>query len=144
MFKSSNRFHVIFSKHDTMSMFVAFKINAMSDSQLNTQLSENIKFVIHNSVNNFCSIADPADFPYIIYYATFPAGTPPGQQQCVNISTVNDTDVENNEIFTVNLVANSSKVAIGDRAGGTTATITITDNDGEKLLNIPVLCCLCF
>lgn len=86
-------------------------------------------------MRGFCSISDPSDFPYVIYYATFPAGTSQGLQQCVNINTVNDMDVENNEAFTVNLLAaNSSAVTIGDRSGGKTATITINDNDGKKLL----------
>ena len=61
---------------------------------------------------------------------TFVAESAPGTTLCVSINTTNDVEVETTETFSVTLVAaNPSAVATVDRAGGTTATISITDTD---------------
>ena len=57
---------------------------------------------------------------------TFAAGS---TRATVDVSIVDDTEIENSEMFTAVLSSSQSNVLIVDG----TATVTILDNDGEKL-----------
>ena len=66
----------------------------------------------------------PADFIEVSEDLTF---TPTEPRQCRNVTTVEDSDAENDEDFPLGLSTGQSGVNLNPD----TATVTILDNDGE-------------
>ena len=59
----------------------------------------------------------------------FPDGTSNGVMQCIDVTIIDDSEIERNETFIVILTASSPAVNLGSAV----ATITITDTDGESI-----------
>ena len=69
-----------------------------------------------------------SDYMSTTVEVTFAAGS---TRATVDVSIVDDTEIENSEMFTAVLSSSQSNAVIVDG----TATVTILDNDGEKLFS---------
>ena len=83
----------------------------------------------HSTVHSQCAylaaIAE-SDYVSVSMDVVFPAGTSNGGMQCIDVTIIDDSEVEEDE-FTVTLTTSSPLVTLGNAV----TTITITDNDGE-------------
>ena len=59
----------------------------------------------------------------------FPAGSISGIQQCINITIIDNTTVEEDETFTVTLSTSNPRVELDNNV----TTVTILDNDLESV-----------
>ena len=70
-----------------------------------------------------------SDFSPVSATVTFFPDTPPGSTQCFSVSIIDDTILESEESFSLQLLAlNPTVVSIEDEKDRT--TVTIVDNDG--------------
>ena len=67
-----------------------------------------------------------SDYVSVSMDVVFPVGTSNGGMQCIDVTIIDDSEMEGDETFTVTLTT-SSPVTLGNAV----TTITITDIDGE-------------
>ena len=79
------------------------------------------------------SIAAGSDLVMVSKELTFSSGAPIGDLQCVDITILNDTDVECDDVFNVTLTATDSNVDIVEGYGVATLTIERDAADGVLL-----------
>lgn len=75
---------------------------------------------------NSVSATGGSDYTGISSPLMFPAGSGDSAVQCVNISIVDDREVERDEIFSVGLTVVTSGVMLGNAL----TTVVIIDNEG--------------
>ena len=66
---------------------------------------------------------------------TFPIGSGAGSRQCSNVQILDDTILENNELFLLSASLNSP-IPSGVSVGRSSATVTILDNDRKYINNL--------
>ena len=85
----------------------------------------------HNTIHSQCASLSAAiagsDYLSVSTDVVFSAGTSNGGMQCINVTIIDDSEIEGDETFTVTLTTSSPAVTLGNAV----TTITITDNDGE-------------
>ena len=79
------------------------------------------------------SIAAGSDLVMVSKELTFSSGAPIGDLQCVDITILNDTDVECDDVFNVTLTTTDSSVDIVEGYGVATVTIERDAADGVLL-----------
>ena len=72
-----------------------------------------------------------SDLVMVSQMLTFAMGTAVGSQECVDISILNDTNVECDDVFNVTLTTSDSNVEIADGYGVATVTIAPDTADSE-------------
>ena len=84
----------------------------------------------HSTVHSQCAYLAAiagSDYVSVSMDVVFPAGTSNGGMQCIDVTIIDDIEMEGDETFTVTLTTSSSTVNLVNAV----TTITITDNDGE-------------
>ena len=85
----------------------------------------------HSTVRSQCESLSAAiagsDYVSVSMDVVFPASTSNGDMQCIDVTIMDDSEMEGDETFTVALTTSSPVVTLGNAV----TTITITDNDGE-------------
>ena len=74
-----------------------------------------------------------SDLVMVSQMLIFPMGTAVGGQECVDISIINDTNVECDDAFNVTLTTSDSNVEIADGYGVAIVTIELDTADGEDV-----------
>ena len=72
--------------------------------------------------------AEPGDYTSTQQTVTFPPGSSPPAQLCINVPIVDDNLVEADELFAVSASSSVSNVQFAP--GADTASVIIEDNDG--------------
>ena len=91
----------------------------------------------HSTVHSQCESSSAAiagsDYVSVSMDVVFPAGTSNGGMQCIDVTIIDDSEMEGDETFTVALSTSSPVVTFGNAVTleNAVTTITITDNDGE-------------
>ena len=83
---------------------------------------------IHFQCASFAAAIAGSDYVSVSMDVVFPAGTSNGDMQCIDVTIIDDSEMEGDETFTVALTTSSPVVMT---LGNAVTTITITDNDGE-------------
>ena len=81
---------------------------------------------------SFCVFTDGSDFEPVSETVTFLPGETTAS---VSVSIVDDSNIEDTEMFTATLTTTDSNVVIGDDDN---ATVTILDNDRTSIISLCV------
>ena len=73
---------------------------------------------------------DGSDYNSLSEVITFNSGSLNGDTVCEEITIIDDNDVECDDVFSVSLTTNLSKVVIPPSAQSATVTIDTDENDG--------------
>ena len=82
------------------------------------------------------SFSAGSDLEMVSQVLTFSSGAPIGDLQCVDITILNDTDVESDDVFNVTLTTTDSNVDIVEGYGVAAVTIERDTADGENVNSI--------
>ena len=87
---------------------------------------------------------DGSDYNSVSVVITFNSRSLNGDALCEEINIINDNDVECDDVFSVSLTTNLSKVVIPPSAQSASVTIDMDENDGTLLFtNLVVTMCVC-
>ena len=107
-----------------VSIGVAVTVTLTTSDDTGTMLKHS---TIHSQCTTLSAAIAGSDYVSVSMDVVFPAGTSNGGVQCIDVTIMDDSEMEGDETFTVTLTTSSPAVTLGNAV----TTITITDNDGE-------------
>ena len=82
---------------------------------------------------------DGSDYYNVSQIITFTSGSSMGDTQCVEISIIDDNNVECDDVFNVSLTTTLSKVYIPIQYETASVTITVDSTDGEIMCSVVLM-----